>query len=280
MPTDPVSGPRDAAGRLALGMPIPRDQPPADESSRPRRRWRRWLALGLAGAVVAWLLVVLPPPLWLRFRDPDSTAFMDLRRRQAVAAGEPYEVRHDPVPLAAMAPVLRRAVVLAEDHRFFEHGGLDWIEVRRALGYPRDAFSVASRRHWAVLWYGLGEALLEGRSVRGASTITQQLAKNLYLSPSRSLVRKAKEALLAKRLEWALSKDRILELYLNHVEFGRGIWGVEAASRAYFGKSARQLSRGEAAALAATLPAPLRSNPGFRPAEMRARQARILARLR
>lgn len=244
------------------------------------RRWPKRLAVVAAGLLAAWLLVVIPPPVWYRFADPASTAFMDLRARQAAEAGEPHAPDHRPVPLEAMAPVLRRAVVLAEDHRFYEHGGLDWIEVRRALGYPRDAFAFWSRRHWVELGAGLGVMVAHRRPLRGASTITQQLAKNLYLSPSRSLARKAKEAVLAKRLEWMLSKDRILELYLNHVEFGPGVWGVEAASRRYFNKSARHLTRGEAAALAATLPAPLRSNPGFRPAEMRARQARILARLR
>lgn len=262
-------------------MPVPVGPPPAPV----RRPWRVRRALGRVlllsgGLFFLWILVVLPPPVWYRFNSPRTTAFMEMRARQAERAGTVYEVRHTPVPLAAIAPVMRRAVIAAEDHRFPDHAGLDWIEIRRAVGYPRDEFRWLSGEDWGDLFGGLWESLRGRRTVRGASTITQQLAKNLYLSPARSLPRKLKEALLAKRLEWTLSKDRILELYLNHVEFGPGVWGVEAASRTYFGKSAGRLSRQEAAALAATLPAPLRSNPAYRPAQMRARQEGILRRMR
>lgn len=262
-------------------MPVPVG-PPLPPGKRP---WRVRRLVGrtllLSGAVfLLWVLVVLPPPLWYRFQSPRTTAFMDMRAAQAAREGAAYEARHTPVPLVAIAPVMRRAVLAAEDHRFYDHAGLDWIEIRRAAGYPRDAFGWLVGRDWADLAGGLWESVRGRRAVRGASTITQQLAKNLYLSPARSLPRKLKEALLAKRLEWMLSKDRILELYLNHVEFGPGVWGVEAASRTYFNKSASRLSRQEAAALAATLPAPLRSNPAYRPREMRARQEGILRRMR
>lgn len=262
-------------------MPVPVGPPlrPGKGPWRVRRIVGRALLM-FGGVFLLWLLVVLPPPLWYRFESPRTTAFMTMRAEQAARAGEAYEVRHAPVPLAAMAPVLQRAVLAAEDHRFYDHAGLDWIEVRRAAGYPRDEFRWFGGRDWADLADGLWESLRGRRPVRGASTITQQLAKNLYLSPARSLPRKLKEALLAKRLEWVLSKDRILELYLNHVEFGPGVWGVEAASQTYFNKSASRLSRQEAAALAATLPAPLRSNPAYRPAEMRARQELIMRRMR
>ena len=262
-------------------MPVPVG-PPLPPGKRP---WRVRRLVGrtllLSGAVfLLWVLVVLPPPLWYRFQSPRTTAFMDMRAAQAAREGAAYEARHTPVPLVAIAPVMRRAVLAAEDHRFYDHAGLDWIEIRRAAGYPRDEFRWLVGRDWADLAGGLWESVRGRRAVRGASTITQQLAKNLYLSPARSLPRKLKEALLAKRLEWMLSKDRILELYLNHVEFGPGVWGVEAASRTYFNKSASRLSRQEAAALAATLPAPLRSNPAYRPREMRARQEGILRRMR
>jgi len=118
------------------------------------------------------------------------------------------------------------------------------------------------------------------QAVRGASTITQQVAKNLYLSPSRNPLRKLKEAVTAYRLEQALGKRRILELYLNIAELGEGIWGVEAASRRYFNVPARRLTDTQAAALAATLPFPLLSNPAYRPNRMRRRQDLILRRMR
>ena len=148
---------------------------------------------------------------------------------------------------------LQRMVIIAEDSRFRTHWGIDVVELREAAR--------AGMR-------------------RGASTITQQLAKNLYLSPSRNPLRKLKEAATAVRLEWALSKDRILELYLNVAEWGPGVWGIEAASRTYFGRSPRELTDEQAAALAATLPHPRTSNPAFRPERMRTRRDLILARYR
>ena len=142
-------------------------------------------------------------------------------------------------------------VIIAEDSRFKTHHGVDFVELRDA-------------------WVAGGH--------RGASTITQQLAKNLYLSPSRSLLRKLKEAVTAVRLELALSKTRIMQMYLDAAEFGPGIWGVSAASQAYFGVPPDQLTEAQAAALAATLPQPRTSNPAFRPARMLARRDLILAR--
>lgn len=149
------------------------------------------------------------------------------------------------------SPLLQRMVIIAEDSRFKTHHGIDFIELRDA---------------WAAGGH------------RGASTITQQLAKNLYLSPSRSIFRKLKEAVTAVRLELALSKDRIMQLYLDHAELGAGVWGMEAASVAYFGESVSALSANQAAELAATLPQPRTSNPTFRPARMLERRDLILAR--
>ena len=172
------------------------------------------------------------------------------------------------VPLQDLAPVMQRMVVIGEDSRFRTHHGLDFDEIRAAAGLDAGA----------GLW-GTTRALWRHRDrVRGASTITQQLAKNLYLSPSRSPLRKLKEAVTAVRLELALSKDRILELYLNSAEWGPGIWGVEAASESYFGVPGSRLTAEQAAALAATLPFPRTSNPVFRPSRMEARQRLILAR--
>ena len=142
-------------------------------------------------------------------------------------------------------------VIIAEDSRFKTHHGIDFIELREA---------------WAAGGH------------RGASTITQQLAKNLYLSPSRSIFRKLKEAVTAVRLELALPKERIMALYLDVAEMGPGLWGMDAASRAYFGVPASKLTPAQAAALAATLPQPRTSNPTYRPARMLERRNLILAR--
>jgi len=263
-------------------MPLPR--PAVDAVADlpvPRRRVRRLLKWGI-GLSSAWLLIAAPPPIWYRLAMPRETAFMAMQERWSGEAAErlPEERHYRPVPLESIAPAMRRAVLIAEDNRFYEHAGFDWVEVRRAVGYPRDAFDWDNPRHRTDLLRSIRRTLSGAVEVRGASTLTQQLAKNLYLSPSRNPLRKVKEAVLAKRLEWSLPKDRILELYLNVAEFGPGIWGVEAASQAYFQKPAARLSRTEAAALAAVLPFPRLSNPSYRPARMRARQAMILQRLR
>jgi len=173
-----------------------------------------------------------------------------------------------PAALKDLSPLLQRMVVIGEDSRFRTHHGVDPAEIADALGLERRK-GVAGT---------LAEMWRRRDRLRGASTITQQLAKNLYLSSSRSPLRKLKEAVTAFRLELALSKDRILELYLNVAEWGPGIWGADAASRAYFGVPAARLGEPEAAALAATLPSPLSSNPVFRPARMSARRDLILAR--
>jgi monofunctional biosynthetic peptidoglycan transglycosylase len=188
--------------------------------------------------------------------------------------------RYAPVPLDSIAPAMIEAAVTAEDARFWTHNGIDWHEVRNALGYRRGRFEWASARDRGELWRALGDVPRRKEAIRGASTITQQLAKNLYLSPSRNPLRKVKEAVTAYRLELALPKRRILELYLNIAELGDGIWGVEAASRRYYRKSARRLTTQQAAALAATLPFPRTSNPAYRPVRMRYRQELILRRLR
>lgn len=204
--------------------------------------------------LVAWLFAVWPPPIWWRDHDPRCTAMM--RRRDDCRSGGRADGRLGrallPISASAHPPrVLERMVIIAEDSRFRTHHGIDFVEMR-------DALAAGGRR--------------------GASTITQQLAKNLYLSPSRSVFRKLKEAVTALRLESALSKDRILELYLNAAEWGPGIWGVNAASQAYFGIPPSRLSNAQAAALAATLPQPRTSNPLYRPARMLVRRDQILAR--
>ena len=170
--------------------------------------------------------------------------------------------------LDAVTPLLPQMVIIAEDSRFRTHHGVDFTEIGDALG-------VGSGRG---AWETVRAAWRHRDQLRGASTVTQQLAKNLYLSPSRNPLRKIKEAVTAWRLELALPKDRILELYLNVAEWGPGVWGVTAASEAYFGLAPSQLTEQQAAALAATLPFPLSSNPVLRPARMLARRDLILAR--
>ena len=159
--------------------------------------------------------------------DPESTAFIDRYERRT---GE--QVAWQPVGYGAIANSLKRAVLVAEDINFFEHDGFEREELERAVR----------------------ETVFEGKRLRGASTLTQQLAKNLWLSPSRNPLRKLDELLLTRQLERHLEKRKILELYLNVVEFGPGVFGAEAAAQRFFGKSATQLNNAEAAQLAASLP--------------------------
>ena len=230
----------------------------------------------LATVTVLWLVTVWPPPSWYRSHFPRETAFMAMRRDYA---GAEYRVRYRPVPLGDIAPAMRNAVLVSEDHRFYVHGGIDYIELLKAMGYRRDSFAWSEQRDRSELWRSLGRVWTRRDDVRGASTLSMQLAKNLYLSPSRNPLRKVKEALTAWRLEQALGKDRILELYLNVAELGPGIWGVEAASQAYYRRSARRLNMDQAAMLAASLPSPLRANAGYRADRIRWRQQLILRRM-
>jgi monofunctional biosynthetic peptidoglycan transglycosylase len=219
--------------------------------------WRT--ASGLMGLGLVWLLGVWPPPVWWRDHWPQQTAMM--RLRDSVGA-------YQPMPITRFPGVLQRMVIIGEDSRFRTHHGVDLDEIREALRLPPNAgFVVTMRTFWR-----------ERDRVRGASTITQQLVKNLYLSPSRNPLRKVKEIVTALRMEVALPKDRILELYLNLVELGPGVWGVPAASQRYFGVAPGALSEDQAAALAATLPFPLSSNPAYRSNRMLHRRDLILAR--
>ena len=216
-------------------------------AASPRRsRWLRVLLFGGAAialailAAVVVLVVTWPDVAALRTTNPTTTAFIERYRGQRRAAGESDAVSWTWVPWDAISPNLKRAVVSAEDMEFFNHHGFSTSEMREAL-----------RQAWE-----------ERDAPRGASTITQQLAKNLWLSPSRSLLRKLHEAVLTWQLERDLSKRRILELYLNVVEFGPGIYGAGAAAERYFGKPPARLSEREAAELAASLPRPSRWHPG------------------
>src|SRR5258708_2101771 len=235
----------------------------ADAKPRNLRR----VALGTTGLVLVWLFGVWPPPVWWRDHWPRETAMM---REQADCRSPSACPTVRPSDLQSISPVLQRMVIIAEDSRFRSHVGIDPAEIADALGVDgAHGFWSASRAAWR-----------HRDRLRGASTITQQLAKNLYLSSSRTPIRKLKEAATAVGLELALSKDRILELYLNVAEWGPGSWGIDAARRAYFCVPAARPSPRHAAELAATLPHPRTSNPTFRPDRMLARRNLILARYR
>jgi monofunctional biosynthetic peptidoglycan transglycosylase len=242
-------------------------------------------AIGLGGAglcllLLVWLFFVWPPPSWYRTHWPARTAFMEMRQRQLLAAHQATPRRYLPVGPDSMSEWLGKAATAAEDAAFYLHHGIDWRQLGQALGYRRGTFALSDRRDRAELRRALGNAWSRRDQLRGASTITQQLAKNLYLSPSRNPLRKLKEAAIAYRLEWALPKERILALYLNVAEFGPNLWGVEAASQAYFNRSADHVSLEQATLLVAALPHPLTSNPGHRPGRTLARAELILRHLR
>src|SRR3954471_1185764 len=175
--------------------------------------------------------LTLPDVRQLATANPATTAFMELRAREARAAGRQPRHLQRWVSYSRISPSVKSAVLVAEDSAFWQHDGVDYDELQKSI---------------EVDWE-------RGRFVRGASTITQQLAKNLYLSPSRDPVRKLRELIIARRLEAALSKSRIFEIYLNVIEWGDGIWGAEAAARTYFGTSAASLSRDQAAILAGAI---------------------------
>ncbi|HJT19841.1 MAG TPA: monofunctional biosynthetic peptidoglycan transglycosylase [Nitrospira sp.] len=216
------------------------------------------LCLGLPAAALIFVwLVTMPDVSSLRRANPTSTALMESRQAQAREQGRQIGRYWIWVPLSRISPHLRRAVVAAEDASFFTHEGFDWEGMKEAALYD----------------------LEKGELKRGGSTITQQLAKNLYLSSERSVLRKAHEALITLSLEQQLTKDRILELYLNVAEWGNGVYGAEAAARHHFKKPARELDIDEAAWLAAILPSPRRYDPMRKTAALTRRYERILQRM-
>ena len=217
---------------------------------------RRVLLIAAAGGLLAagLFFVTLPDVKPLRTSWPATTAFVERRKAELAREGRGSKIEWTPVPMSRISRSLAHAVVVAEDARFYEHSGVDWDAVRSAV-----------------------EKNLDRGNLRvGGSTITQQLAKNLYLSPTRSLWRKLREWAIARRLESNLSKRRILELYLNVVEFGPRTFGAEAAARRFFHKSAVSLSDLEAATLAAVIPSPRIYDPVRHPDRVARRARRIL----
>ena len=199
-----------------------------------------WILAALVAGVLlvqAWFYSHI---LWWAREAPDATAFMERRLEQLRAKNPKAALRHQWVPYARISPELKRAVIAAEDAKFIDHEGFDWEAIQKAMEKNER----------------------KGKVVSGASTISQQLAKNLFLSGERSWLRKAQEAMITAMLEHAMDKRRILELYLNFAEWGEGVFGAEAAARHHFGVPASALDAEQAAWLAAILPSPRRYERG------------------
>ena len=207
---------------------------------RPRRFFRTILAAVLS-LLVAFYALCIVCIFALRWIAPPTTAVQAERRLTAMWNHRRYKKRYDFVPLRRIAPNLQHAVISAEDGRFFQHHGFDWIEMQKVLE----------------------DDMQRQRLGRGGSTITQQLVKNLFLTTERSLIRKGAEFALVPLVEALLTKQRILELYLNVIEWGPGIYGAEAASENYYHVHASEIGRDQAARLAAIIPAPLKRKPAF-----------------
>jgi len=226
--------------------------PPLTETPRrhlPLRSFFPWCFLGLA---LLWSLAALTL-VAARWIDPPTTAVHMERRLQAWIRSKPYRERYDFIPLSQISPDLQHAVIAAEDARFYQHHGFDWQAIETAA-----------------------QDDLEGGRVRGGSTITQQLVKNLFFGTGRSILRKGAEFTLVPVAELVLGKRRILELYLNVVEWGPGVYGAESACRYYYRVPARYVDRQQSAQLAAILPLPLKR----RPDHMQRYSAIILERMR
>ena len=207
---------------------------------------------------VVYVYLTLPDVRSLAKENPKTTAFMELRKQEAREDGRSkFGIRQQWISYQRISPFLRRAVIVTEDAAFFDHDGIDLDEIRASL-----------EKNWE-----------EGQFLRGGSTITQQLAKNLYLSPTRNPMRKIEELLIARRLEAALTKQRIFEIYLNVIEWGDGIFGCEAASRTYFGKSCANLDVPEAALLAGAIINPRVHSPAKPTRRLMRRQQIILRRM-
>jgi monofunctional biosynthetic peptidoglycan transglycosylase len=193
----------------------------------------------LAAAILIWLMAWSPDVEDLKTHNPGETRLMTYRDSQYRKKGMRIQRCQHWIPLSRVSPALIQAVLISEDDKFYEHEGFDWGGIREAV-----------EENWS-----------QRRIVMGGSTITQQLAKNLYLKPTRNPLRKIQEAWIAGRLEKTLSKRRILELYLNVIEWGRGVYGIEAASRAYYDKPASDLTLAQAVRLTSVLPNPIRFSP-------------------
>jgi monofunctional glycosyltransferase len=254
--------------------------------------WTKILFLTLLGAIGVWLifeLVTFPAISNLRTENPTTTSMIEYRLSEAKSEGREPRKFMIWMPIEQISPNLQRAVLAGEDSRFFEHEGFDWEAIEKAWDEAVREGEKEAREECEAE----AKSKQEKRDCkpseddwippmpsfkRGASTVTQQLAKNLYLSEDRNFLRKGREAIYTYFLERNLSKKRILELYLNVIEWGDGVYGAEAASRTYFNKSASNLTREEAAFLSAMIPSPLNV---FNPQKNRKRvnrRARVIAK--
>ncbi len=238
---------------------------PTVMSKKKGRRILRPLLLGaalgliaLAALVAAVVFLSVPDVSTLKKYNPETTALIQMRQRQARREGHALVVRREWVPFDRIPALLKESVRITEDFSFYWHKGIDYGELKESL--KRD--------------------LREGRLARGGSTITQQLAKNLYLSTEKSLLRKLKEYVIARRLEAVLPKDRIFEIYLNSIELGPGVFGVQAAAESYFHRDVAELDPEEIVRLTAVIPRPLTTDPRGDDGWLRWRCGWILGKLR
>ncbi|AKU13771.1 Monofunctional biosynthetic peptidoglycan transglycosylase [Azoarcus sp. CIB] len=215
-----------------------------------------WVCVALVALLLLYQLWILLLVLWWSHFNPSSTSFMDIRLDELQEKRPNAELRHEWAPYERISIHLKRAVIAAEDDSFVDHEGFDWEGIQRAMEKNQR----------------------KGRAVAGGSTISQQLAKNLFLSPTRSYFRKAQEAVITVMIETVWSKRRILEVYLNVVEWGTGIFGCEAAARRYYGVPASRLGPDQAARLAVMLPNPRKYEKQFGP-RLAAHAARIRGRM-
>jgi monofunctional biosynthetic peptidoglycan transglycosylase len=248
--------------------------------------WTKVLFLVLIGAVVVWLgyeFITFPNTSKLRTENPQTTSMIEYRISEAKQENREPRKYQIWMPIEQISPNLQRAVLAGEDTHFFEHHGFDWDAIQSAWDEAQKEAEEEAKKEGDYdpdAWIPPMPSFK-----RGASTITQQLSKNLYLSEERSFLRKGREAIITYFLERNLSKKRILELYLNVIEWGDGIYGAEAASRTYFNKSASALSPQEAAYLSAIIPSPLnvfapKALPGENPQITAKRMKRIARRQR
>src|SRR5690606_24876294 len=230
-----------------------------------RFSWLKLTAAGLLLALFGFLLYqfgLLVMVVWLNFRNPSSSAFMKQTLTELRVKEPSASLKYQWVPYEQISGDLKRAVIASEDSNFLEHGGVEWEAIRKAWEYNRRQAARGSNR------------------MRGGSTISQQLAKNLFLSGDRSYVRKGQELILTYMIETVMTKQRILELYLNLAQWGENVFGAQAAAQRYFGRSTSRLSNAQAAQLAAMLPNPAYYDERGVTSYLRSRTSTIMRRMR